>query len=544
MKLVLELPMRIHQLILSSLLFGLWGCDNVTDSSLSSTDDALVKRSHEIFEELVGRLDESFPLEKGSIWSTTTISLANNWIVQGPDKIWGVTEDQIPTTLDCDPNAWDCDKAFKRQVCDKDADCRAPTTNCLPLEASVSQEGQSATKMCLGMGDDLLDRFYKNMTAANHELDFVSLSPPTGRFYTAMINALALLSQRENSPRVRLLFSGDISGLAALVSTETVLKKIMTDIELTAPQSFQNLRLNLAWLANIKLSWNHAKIIVADGSSALMGGHNFWDDQYLSDRRIFDLSMEYRGEGASKARDFVNALWAAVDDKKFSAYPADSGRIPNFTLRSLEPGSIETIAVGRLGAFGSNVSEKALEYLIDSAKTSVSLVQQDVFNVLPINLPLFRTFAFDSIIKAADRGVAVKMVLSNPKAYQGYSTLNEKEEYKIFVDALTQKLRQSKGLSKEDAQQLACGRLAFAPFRFSRHVAFWPSKKEEQPGLHAKFVMVDDAAFYIGSHNLYPSDLQEFGNIVLDAESTRQIRQQYWDKVWAESETARIECPY
>lgn len=536
--------MRLHQIVLSTMLLGLWGCGNSTESSLSSTDDELVKRSHEIFEEIVTKLNVSFPLEKGSIWSPTKITLASDWIVQGPDKLWGVTADQIPTTLDCDPNAWDCDKDFKRQLCEVDSDCQAATTECLPLEASVSQPGQSATKMCLGMGDDILDRFYKNLTLAQQELDLVSLAPPSGRFHTAMINALSLLSQRESVPHIRMLFSGNTSGLAALVSTDSVLKKIMKDVETKAPSSFQNLRLNLAWLANIKLSWNHTKVIVADGSTALMGGHNFWDDRYLSDRRIFDLSMEYRGDGASKARDFVNTLWAAVGAKKFSSFPAETGRLPNFTLRSFDQGSVETISVGRMGAFGANVSEKAIQFLIDSAKTSVSLTQQDVFNLVPVNLPLFRTFAFDSIINAAARGVQINVVLSNQHAYDGYSTLNDKVEYKIFVDALTETLRKGQGLSKPEAQAIACERLAFAPFRFSRHVAYWPSKMDEQPGLHSKFVMVDDAAFYIGSHNLYPADLQEFGNIVTDALATKDIREQYWDKIWAESQTVRMECPY
>lgn len=536
--------MRLHQIVLSTVLLGLWGCGNSTESSLSSADDELAQRSHEIFEEIVSRLNVSFPMEKGSVWSPTKVTLAKDWIVQGPKELWGVSGDDIPATLECDPNAWDCDKAFKRQLCEVDSDCRAAKTECLPLEASVSQLGQSPTKMCLGMGDDLLDRFYKNLTAAEHELDFVSLAPPSGRFNTAMINALALLSQRESVPQIRLLFSGNTSGLAALVSTDTILKRIMKELEVTAPASFQNLRINLAWLANVKLSWNHTKIIVADGSTALVGGHNFWDEQYLGDRRIFDLSMEYSGDGASKARDFVNTLWAAVADRKFSSYPADTGRIPNFTLRSLDQGNVETIGVGRMGAFGANVSEVAIQYLIDSAKTSVSLTQQDVFNLLPVNLPLFRTFAFDSIINAANRGVQIKAVLSNQHAYEGYTTVNDKVEYKIFVDALTQKLQKSQGLSKAEAQAIACERLAFTSFRFSKQVAYWPSKKDEQPGLHAKFVMVDDAAFYIGSHNLYPADLQEFGNIVTDAAAAKDVREQYWDKVWAESISARMECPY
>ena len=36
-------------------------------------------------------------------------------------------------------------------------------------------------------------------------------------------------------------------------------------------------------------------------------------------------------------------------------------------------------------------------------------------------------------------------------------------------------------------------------------------------GAHTKFWMVDDAAFYLGSQNLYPNNLAEWGMIIDDA---------------------------
>ncbi|MBC7658550.1 MAG: hypothetical protein H7249_02490 [Chitinophagaceae bacterium] len=72
----------------------------------------------------------------------------------------------------------------------------------------------------------------------------------------------------------------------------------------------------------------------------------------------------------------------------------------------------------------------------------------------------------------------------------------------------------------------------------------WPSKHLRQPGVHAKFVMVDDAAFYIGSHNLYPANLQEFGNIVSNAEAAAEIKAEFYDKVWTESQHVKLPCPF
>ncbi len=535
--------MRFHHAFLASLLLPLVGCGPSHEFSQSSSDDELAKRAHEIHDEIVAKLKLSNPLGEDSLWSSTKVQMQPDWIVQGPDRIWGATADQIPDSLDCDLRSPDCDKDFKRQHCTLDRDCQTVSTQCVPLLASITKLGQSPTKMCLGMGDSLMDRFYSVLTSADHELDFVSLSMPSGRFYTVMINALAFLSQKDSVPSIRLLFSGNVAGLPGLNSTSSIMKKITDSMKSTAPQTYHRLHMNLAWLGK-DASWNHAKIIVADGNRALQGGHNFWDAQYLSARTIFDLSMEYRGEGAAAARNFVNSLWNAVDQKYFSSYPADLGRMANFSGSASDTGDVEIITVGRLGTFGDNVSEKGIQYLIDSATTSIALIQQDLYNFFILPLPLFRTFAFDNIVNAAARGVHVKMILSNQHAYNGYSTINGPVEYKTFLDALVQKFRVDQGMSKEAAEKTACERIVTAPFRFSRSIGFWPGKKDEQPGLHTKFLMVDDAAFYLGSHNLYPANLQEFGNIVTDAPVTAQIRSQYWDRVWNESESVVMACPY
>ena len=52
--------------------------------------------------------------------------------------------------------------------------------------------------------------------------------------------------------------------------------------------------------------------------------------------------------------------------------------------------------------------------------------------------------------------------------------------------------------------------------------------------------MVDDRAFYIGSDNLYPVDLQEFGYILDDAPAAATSRRLYWDPLWQWSSRAAI----
>jgi hypothetical protein len=85
--------------------------------------------------------------------------------------------------------------------------------------------------------------------------------------------------------------------------------------------------------------------------------------------------------------------------------------------------------------------------------------------------------------------------------------------------------------------ELLCQHFHLAPFRFSRD-ATWPDKAPI--GNHGKFWMVDDRYFYVGSDNLYPVDLQEFGYIVDSAAAAATIRRDYWDPLWRWSKLAAI----
>ena len=66
--------------------------------------------------------------------------------------------------------------------------------------------------------------------------------------------------------------------------------------------------------------------------------------------------------------------------------------------------------------------------------------------------------------------------------------------------------------------------------------AVWPNNR--LIAVHAKFWMVDDRVFYIGSENFYPSNLEEFGYIVEDAAASAQVRADLWDHAWEWSQRA------
>src|SRR5262249_31239723 len=53
---------------------------------------------------------------------------------------------------------------------------------------------------------------------------------------------------------------------------------------------------------------------------------------------------------------------------------------------------------------------------------------------------------------------------------------------------------------------------------------------------HSKFLMIDTQAFYIGSQNLYTSDLAEFGFIIDSADAAKVARETFWDPLWKYSQ--------
>jgi len=57
---------------------------------------------------------------------------------------------------------------------------------------------------------------------------------------------------------------------------------------------------------------------------------------------------------------------------------------------------------------------------------------------------------------------------------------------------------------------------------------------------HAKTMMVDDEAFYAGSHNMYPVELQEYGFIVEDQGAVRQYLENYWNPLWEASKSNAV----
>jgi len=92
------------------------------------------------------------------------------------------------------------------------------------------------------------------------------------------------------------------------------------------------------------------------------------------------------------------------------------------------------------------------------------------------------------------------------------------------------------GLDTIAAEAVVCEYLSLASVRIASDFPLWESGYSMAQ--HNKVIMADDAAFYMGSMNLYPTLLQEFGFIVEDAEAAAELKRDMLDPLWEYSQEA------
>ena len=103
------------------------------------------------------------------------------------------------------------------------------------------------------------------------------------------------------------------------------------------------------------------------------------------------------------------------------------------------------------------------------------------------------------------------------------------------VEKVRTLVRAEPGLTKEVADRLVDEHFHVAALRNAPSWDVYPGTQGGKPGLHSKLIIVDDDAFYIGSHNLYEANLSEFGFIVDDQPATATVVQSLWEPMWASS---------
>ncbi len=216
-------------------------------------------------------------------------------------------------------------------------------------------------------------------------------------------------------------------------------------------------------------------------------------------------------------------------------------------------GGVEIMGIGRLGAGitedFANQSELACDLMFGAAHKSIRIAQQDLGFRLGRSDTLFAESALDEMIDLMERDGDVYVVLSNPGSIGngGSSYYNDvplqvlakrlKDIVQKRIDTADPRSRYAIRKGPDPVNALLCSRFHLAPFRFGPDDSWLGGKTIAN---HSKLWMVDDRIFYIGSDNMYPVNLQEFGFIVDDRKAVDALIESYWNPLWQWSRRASV----
>ncbi|MGA5130915.1 phospholipase D-like domain-containing protein [Streptomyces olivoreticuli] len=413
----------------------------------------------------------------------------------------------------------------------------------------------------------LLAKMTENISKAKRTVDISTLAPfPNGAFQDAIVAGLKSAAESGNKLKVRILV-----GAAPVYHLNVVPSKYRDELNSKLGKAAGDITLNVASMTTSKtaFSWNHSKLLVVDGQSAITGGINGWKDDYVdTSHPVSDVDLALTGPAAGSAGRYLDQLWSWTCQNKSNVasvwFASSNGADCMPTLqKDANPktvpatGDVPVIAVGGLGVGikdkdasssfrpdlpsasdtkcvvglhdntnadrdydTANPEESALRALVGSAKKHVEISQQDLNATCP-PLPRYDVRLYDAIAAKMAAGVKVRIVVSDPAnrgavGSGGYSQIKSLSE---ISDLLRNRLALITG-GQQGAKAAMCSNLQLATARSSDSAKWADGKPYAQ---HHKLVSVDDSAFYIGSKNLYPSWLQDFGYIVESPEAAKQL---------------------
>ena len=395
------------------------------------------------------------------------------------------------------------------------------------------------------------------IAGAERLVDIASLEPfASGEFAAAIRRGLARAARRGQPLTVRLMYGRHRFVTQTDADFEASIRDLAAELPEDSPLRLYACRMETS-NDQKRPSWNHAKIVAADGREAIVGGHNLWHADYLGFAPVHDLSARVTGAAAGEAHAFLDLLWGWVGRQR--ATPSEIGSLhavrwagghiepagppPPVAVPAPPAGAIPALVVGRLGTGViadpriANVGAAVAALAFRQACSSIRLSQMDFgFHWDGVNF-----WSADVVAALADvltdpaRAVDVQVVLSEPGAktaaggpYSFGTTL---------ADIVAE-------MGRAIGDRPLSGRMRLAPLRFSATGDRWAHDGHELKIInHAKFWMVDDLAFHIGSDNLYPHNLQEFGYVIESAAIAREAIASYWEPLWRFSSRMAINVP-
>ena len=487
--------------------------------------------------------------------------LARDWIVQTPD-MWGKRASELKAfPLDCK----DCEADVLLPSCSSDADCGGGTCGTIWPAAGTT----ARRKVCFGHSDALVNRLYDLISGARSSVDINLLAPvPDTRFIGTLRAAFGALARSGRQISIRILV-GQYPGNS--VDTGAFLAKVITEMKDVAGA---HVRIGVAAVQTCtsfddcdSFSWNHSKIVSVDGREALVGGHNLYSRDSLIGDPVHDLSMRVSGPAAGSASRFVDTLWQYVCSNlnqakaiSLSSFATDRSSPegscpPSFVAKTASPsGEVPIMAIGRLASGVTsdfaNQSDLARDLMLGAAKHTIRIVQQDLGFIFGRSDVLFPESNLERLVTLLMRDEGdVYIVLSNDGSrgpdggnYSNGVSLaalarHLREMVQGRLEAKDPHLRYAIRTGPDPANALLCEHVHLAPFRFGPDDK-WPDHATF--ATHMKLWMIDDRAFYIGSDNMYPVNLQEFGYIVDDKKAAGELLDAYWKPLWQWSQRAAV----
>jgi phosphatidylserine/phosphatidylglycerophosphate/cardiolipin synthase-like enzyme len=423
--------------------------------------------------------------------------------------------------------------------------------------------GLAASALPKGHSDWLAQLVHDLIASARQRVDISLLQPaPDGAFLAAIRQALQELAQRRRPVEVRVIIG---QYPPDNVDVPAFFKALTEGFDLgRLTVSVAAFRSCVAVDDCDSYSWNHSKIIAIDGAEALVGGHNLWTQDYLMDAPVSDLSMHVKGPAAASAVRFIDRLWEYVCT---NLNHKDSIALASSTVGCLAPaalparrpggGGLPMLAVGRLAAGVTkdfaNQSDLARDLMLGAARHEIRIAQQDLgFGLGRADL-LFPDSSIDRLVDFLRQGRGdIYIVLSNlgAKGKSGSTYSNDvsllqvarhlRQEVQRRFERQDPSSRYEIRRGPDPVNALLCDHVHLAPYRFGPDDR-WPGGVPM--ALHTKFWMVDGRVFYVGSDNMYPVNLQEFGYIVDDAKAAQALTDAYWTPLWQWSSKAAVSGP-
>ena len=412
------------------------------------------------------------------------------------------------------------------------------------LKAKISDGTQS-----------LLQEIERVLCSATKSIDIASLEQlPDGDFLKVLGRCLQFIDQQNRTVRVRMLFGAHLASEESQETLHAFVKQLTRNLRSSSQINIQASRM-LSHAEGLESSWNHAKLIAVDDTKVITGGHNLWSDDYLGVTPVHDLSATLQGDCAREATAFMDYIWRWIEAHNRSqqslicqSYEFIDGMIQEgrSTTRSCDQvdhhrlthdarcNALSLMRLGRgLGHDCDCADGQAMAAILAAfrqTRSSLLISHMDLafryqdFTAWPDML--FACWA--DLLTSTDRSITIKIVLSQPNDQMYYS-------WNIQPQEIIEKMKQHIG----DRQ--VTGKLSVSTIQYSDTGTCWPyGSSNKTVANHAKTWIIDEELFYIGSDNLYPHLLQEFGYLIDSKKFASELISTYWNPLWRYSKQNRL----